>query len=975
MNFRKQCVLSNPRLQCLYLAACALLAITLTAKFWYRQERLEYYSVHDYIHVSSWSGFNPGHLDHDRIAATCTDDVRCLSVCGVRSAPGNETCAYASSLASSISTEHVFYLTRMRQYNAQTGDSDEWLTPYESTQNYSFSYSLAVPKREMTTFPESLWTTLEGPPEPLRSQTDGDILTVKVDTEGRVTGTTSAPGVSVNLSLLDLLEMAGLGRDFLDTPQPSAGGAVGRMTGVKLILNVACYDAESHWWHSEAVYRQIKAEWAGIRCEIRVIASSERSGRRDVENRDPAIVEHHYGIHVITRTGGSLSRVNYENIYHALVTAYVLSKIPKLFTLFVLVNFLGHLSKIYKRVIFEPFDIAEQVAGTATRFMANTVSFEELCEVGDDDITKKTMHRRIGEAIKKRTDILDETEVGTFVNFCHKAIVDLNHFGKHDTMYHEMKKISSLKSTWTASSTLMRRKHKKAMDLLEQDLTEVDINSFSVACSSIDKVRILDVMKLFDKDRRTSLMEYFFTPRYIRNLVLRAKSDVLEKPAPDVPGSLSCLPHISASDTPVGFGTTSTWNLDDEERHATVGSKAYAKVLDLEARTEELAAKATSLQAMEKTLQNIFSDDDDDTRVKSGGHSPQTGGGGTQEFVFPEKLERSKTKFVTRKDIERVTQAMALMREEMAQSMEASIRQAVGTARRELLTEIVGNLKAALEEREQLRRERNAAQEEDASLCMAKALSEPTGTSGSHLSSNAAGEPPGPSSLGVNEEPGAELTEQKQGQAPANAADAAHWPRSESKEREVPAAMRIVPLDLGQHASHPAGTGEVAGARRGSGMLRWFRNIGGTSPEEGAQTTSSAEPAAGVTAMRSSSPPPFTGDARNATEASLGQRNWQAGDTPGSAHSSSRGIDTESVFTLSRAAVQNADLEPAGAHAGAPVPRQHQKPPGGALGCAAEPRLGRPFADNYTANYARKVANNRSKPWGSDLGPSVKRVS
>lgn len=51
---------------------------------------------------------------------------------------------------------------------------------------------------------------------------------------------------------------------------------------------------------------------------------------------------------------------------------------------------------------------------------------------------------------------------------------------------------------------------------------ELDFGNFSAACSSNDKVQIMDVLKLFDRDRKTLVLERLFMPRYVRTMVIDA---------------------------------------------------------------------------------------------------------------------------------------------------------------------------------------------------------------------------------------------------------------------------------------------------------------------------------------------------------------------------------------------------------------------------------------------------------------------
>jgi len=182
----------------------------------------------------------------------------------------------------------------------------------------------------------------------------------------------------------------------------------------------------------------------------------------------------------------------------------VLMGLPKVLILFFTITFLGHFSKIYKGVIEEEFSIVEQVGGMATRLMSNSATFVDLEANGSDGgsgISKVRMRERLRESLKHRGELLDHDEVESFVNFCFRAVSSSNE-GK--------------KRIRPSKSFLLDALGASQMDGDDTHKDQIDIDCFSKACASLDKISFEAVVKLFDRDRRVHFLERVFMPPYMR---------------------------------------------------------------------------------------------------------------------------------------------------------------------------------------------------------------------------------------------------------------------------------------------------------------------------------------------------------------------------------------------------------------------------------------------------------------------------
>lgn len=111
------------------------------------------------------------------------------------------------------------------------------------------------------------------------------------------------------------------------------------------------------------------------------------------------------------------------------------------------------------------------------------------------------MRERLREALKHRGGKLDKKEVESFVNFCFRAVSSNN----------AKKKVVRPTKSFLIDALGGACEHSE-----ENHSGHIDIDCFSKACSSLDKIKFEAVVKLFDRDRRVFALEHFFMPPYMR---------------------------------------------------------------------------------------------------------------------------------------------------------------------------------------------------------------------------------------------------------------------------------------------------------------------------------------------------------------------------------------------------------------------------------------------------------------------------
>jgi len=139
-----------------------------------------------------------------------------------------------------------------------------------------------------------------------------------------------------------------------------------------------------------------------------------------------------------------------------------------------------------------------------TRMMVNSAVFVELADVQDSctgvGISRRRMCERLKEVLNLR-EALDPCEVEQLVDYCFRSVV------------HKESTANFL------TEIADKVKHRKPSDIDAGEI--INIDEFSVACSSIEKVKFATIVTLFDADRQRTSLERLFTPymfkRYIRH--------------------------------------------------------------------------------------------------------------------------------------------------------------------------------------------------------------------------------------------------------------------------------------------------------------------------------------------------------------------------------------------------------------------------------------------------------------------------
>lgn len=539
-----------------------------------------------------------------------------------------------------VESSDVFIGTQMKETTYRSnGDvvTQQYVMPMAEDMGVSFSYSMLV--REA-----AIRASLVTGPWDWRDFTGFSALniTTVILNRDRVIAETLPPAYAITLSVPRLLELAGMS-DLLDAPQPDAGantlkyatyteGPIGRITGRELTLGLNCYN---HWGRPSDVDGLEKIE--GFLCTVEVRASSqpwetvERLAEFNDESHHELRHRIYHGIRVNIEAGGEIRCFDVNALMAWIVGAVVLLGIPQTLVLLFSTSMLGHTSTMYKRVIYERFDIGEQTAGLVTRMMTNGVAFLELEDM-QNGVSFKRMNERLREALKHESDELDDLEISQLVDFCFNAVVSPN------TVCANKSSLSVLKGYFQGFANCIGRciapkteepkansKSSRARLARTKVHEHITIDDFLVSCASCDRVGFNDVVTLFDSNRKMSWLERFFMPRYIKKNVMdriAAVRKARSNPAASVRGDLKPTPVAEADPPPAeaadeedmtveellgdkvvpeGMANEALWHLSLEERKEVLNMSHF--------KVEELYRKGERLETAFENLREPHAED------------------------------------------------------------------------------------------------------------------------------------------------------------------------------------------------------------------------------------------------------------------------------------------------------------------------------------------------------------------------------
>jgi len=437
----------------------------------------------------------------------------CIRMC--RQSLRNNRCVSPADLVIAEGPDSVLLPTHMHYLTndvdaVHSSHSHNYFVPTIEAMSLRFSFNYQMPQRGLLS-----WNSLPTTYVPHSSR--ADTTTVVIDSEGNSWRTFSA-GDDILLSLPDLLLIAGIGS--LDVRQPLAGanrmprasqiskaGPSSRLSGVELSVSVSC--TSGHQKRCEMHVESSAGNW---------VVSKLRTGLQGSD------VYKIHGVRVKANMIGSVLLWDWQNFLLNVASSLVFLEVPVRITFFIAVYLCGHMSRIYRKLVFQYFDISKESASMAMRLIEMYGSFSNLeatfeNEEGAGYIRKEDLHKSLSHVVSQRKHLLDDEEVEYMTKFCLDSVDhSFNRFEVRAQRCDSSVLAVLAEGLGQVGSFFMDLLHttccKKSSD--DPAINEIYLDSFAAACSSSDMMSFDDFVKLFDRDRRVGLMEAFFTPMHLR---------------------------------------------------------------------------------------------------------------------------------------------------------------------------------------------------------------------------------------------------------------------------------------------------------------------------------------------------------------------------------------------------------------------------------------------------------------------------
>mmetsp|Transcript_16952 Transcript_16952/g.53163 ORF Transcript_16952/g.53163 Transcript_16952/m.53163 type:complete len:903 (-) Transcript_16952:247-2955(-) len=342
------------------------------------------------------------------------------------------------------------------------------------------------------------------------SGSNGNALTVVLD---RLQGIHRAflPGESIVLSLPSLLAVSHGLPESVSAALPRIEQWVW-LKGGEITAYVDCFTSlrdlsskvQTAAWGEEALGGRLKQ--LGVARPLCVLNVSWTDAR-SVGSLPITTLEEHRGGQVgvlrrltglrvrVFRGGGSARFFDLNVLVQQATSAVVLYRIPN-FLLRIFVLFcLGELSRIYRRVSWDTYSIADECGGTVCRLAMQNLAFQELSN-GEASISPEMLTARLQEVMRHQGLKLDTAEVSHLSDFCFRQVAT------------------------------------------NRSRASLDIDAFCSACSSGDRITFEQISQLFDADRKKHNFEKALVPpelRHQRTWVRNAREEELAA-EPDLDG-------------------------------------------------------------------------------------------------------------------------------------------------------------------------------------------------------------------------------------------------------------------------------------------------------------------------------------------------------------------------------------------------------------------------------------------------------
>jgi len=352
--------------------------------------------------------------------------------------------------------------------------------------------------------------------------TSQNIETSAVDENGEV-WRHFGPGAAISLSLAELLHLAGFdslddinsltGANFAPSATDAmAAGPMFRLSGMQIGINMDC---------------GLRSTDTDQRKCIMSVSSTPHSWVSSASASTDGTIHANHGVRVRLHITGREYSFDVHSAFLNIASMLVYFKLPETIVFLVALYFCGHVSDVYRHIVYRRFSLAKEAGAMAMRLLEHEITFSELETLDDQHaglgyIDKASIACSLEHILSRRTHTLDNTEMRQMVDFC---VSKVSHKFKGATQ----KFVSENRAQAFFSEIC------ESLNTICQDLREafgfahiktdhaserVDVDKFASACSSLEMISFSDLVKLFDKDRNMSVLESLFMPLEFKACVL-----------------------------------------------------------------------------------------------------------------------------------------------------------------------------------------------------------------------------------------------------------------------------------------------------------------------------------------------------------------------------------------------------------------------------------------------------------------------
>eukprot|EP00927_Polykrikos_kofoidii_P027336 TRINITY_DN24086_c1_g1_i1.p1 TRINITY_DN24086_c1_g1~~TRINITY_DN24086_c1_g1_i1.p1 ORF type:complete len:881 (+),score=99.93 TRINITY_DN24086_c1_g1_i1:77-2719(+) len=347
----------------------------------------------------------------------------------------------------------------------------------------------------------------------------------------------SGRGQTITFKMRDLLELSGieanLTKPYLTKRQNLA--PVGPkypiigITGVTIELKIHCSD---RWPRDVRGATPCNSNLHALCCVISfepLPFSWGFSRTLDQTGPDTHTDIYRFGVRILPRGVAEFQSLDVRGLFVNLMSTIVFLNLPRICILFLITYCLGHVSRIYRRVIFREFDIETEVAGMGTRLLAGAYTFDALTGFADKlprtavPYVRTTGPLLAGDVVRtylmfsmrERYRELHGDQLDAFISFVTESMQSQGSRGLHAG--------KKLWTDWCRAISCC-----ESVDVGEgiEKREEVSIAGFEACLSSNEQIALDDLCRLFDASRRVGSLEQFFMPSGVKGAIFAANAGV-----------------------------------------------------------------------------------------------------------------------------------------------------------------------------------------------------------------------------------------------------------------------------------------------------------------------------------------------------------------------------------------------------------------------------------------------------------------